>query len=733
MNTTWKARIFQVAAIFALTLLCLTARVSNNDLIGTVRGAGFDTLQRLWPRSADQPQPVRVVDIDEKSLKALGQWPWSRIKVAKLVDQLHSMGAAAVAFDIVFPEPDRLSPKRMLNDENLKEQFSATQPLPDTTNWPDSDAVFAASLANRPTVMAFATSSSEVITGRVPQKTGFAQTGAPAINAPPRLGIITSSLPELEAAAAGSGGINIDLAGEQGVARQIPFLWTDGERFIPSLSVEALRVAQGLDTLLINAAPDTENAIESLRIGELEIPLSERGQFFVYYRHNSPDMYVSAVDVLDPKQRERIQPLLEGHIVFIGTSAVGLLDVRATALGETVPGVSIHAQATEQILAGQFLTRPEWAVGLEYIAVILFGLGIAIIGAVYRPWVTFLAATTGLVAILFATVQAFRGAGILLDATFPIIALTLTFLASVAYRLAVTDKDGRNMRRMFGHYVAPAVLAEIEKNPQALKLGGEVRDVTVMFVDIANFTPLSEKLSPEELVQTVNGLWDACSAPILAEQGTIDKFIGDAVMAFWNAPIAVVDHQARAARAALGIRAGVAAYNAKPEIGQLLVSRNIPPIAVRVGIASGPACVGNMGAQNRFDYSVLGDTVNIAARTEATGKRVRHDILVAGQLHPATTKLAFLPAGHSPMKGKTDVEPIHALMGDEAFAGDASFVTLLKEHSFIVETLAKQPKPRALQTLRQVLDELALHHPLCANYLKTMADRPADFLTATKP
>jgi adenylate cyclase len=727
MTAAWKSRLFQVVAIFGLTLLCLAARVSNNDLIGTVRGAGFDALQRMWPRSLDQPQPVRVVDIDEASLKALGQWPWSRITVAKLVDQLHSMGAAAIAFDIVFPEPDRLSPNRLLNDDDLKAQFAATQDLPDTSKWPDSDAVFAASLANRPTVMAFATSGADAIQGHVPQKTGFAQTGANAIDAPPKLGIITSSLPQLEAAAAGSGGINIDLAGEQGVARQIPFLWTDGQRFLPSLTVEALRVAQGLDTLLINAAPDTENAIETLRIGELEIPLSERGQFYVYYRHNAPDMYVSAADVLNPAKRAAIQPLLEGHIVFIGTSAVGLLDVRATALGETVPGVSVHAQATEQVLAGQFLTRPEWAVGLEYITVLLLGLTIAVIGALYRPWVTFLAATTGLIAILLATVQAFRVAGILLDATFPVIALTLTFLASVAYRLAVTDRDGRNMRRLFGHYVAPTVLAEIEKNPQALKLGGEVRDVTVMFVDIANFTPLSEKLSPEELVQTVNGLWDVCSTPILAEQGTIDKFIGDAVMAFWNAPIAVADHQARAARAALGIRAGVAAYNARTDIGQLLASRNIPPIAVRVGIASGPACVGNMGAQNRFDYSVLGDTVNIAARTEATGKRVQHDILVAGQLHPATQKLAFLPAGHSPMKGKTDVEPIHALMGDETYAQSASFVTLLKEHNFIAEKLARQPKPNVLKPLQHLLDELALHHPLCAKYLHTMALRMEDF------
>jgi adenylate cyclase len=597
----------------------------------------------------------------------------------------------------------------------------------DANTLPDSDTIFAAALSGRPVVTAFASTSGEASTTPLVIKSGFAQTGAPATLAPPLLARIIANLAMLDATSAGVGSMNIDLASEQGVARQIPLLWTDGTRFAPSLSIETLRVAQGASTMLVNAAADTENAIESIRIGEIEIPTAENGMFYVHYRPNPKDLYVSAIDVLTAEKRDALRPFIEGNIVYIGTSAVGLLDVRTTALGETVPGVSIHAQATEQMLSGRFLSRPEWAVALEYIAVLLSGLAIATVGAIYRPWVAFAVAAVCGAAWIALTFYGFKGPGLLFDLTFPLIALTLMSFASAAYRLVITDRDGRTMRRMFGHYVAPSVLADIERNPQNLKLGGEVREVTVMFLDIANFTPLSEKLSPEDLVQTINGLWNACSKSILEHEGTIDKFIGDAIMAFWNAPVPVANHQYHAAIAALGIRKSVEAYNQVDAVASLLKERGIPPIAVRIGLASGPACVGNMGSSERFDYSVLGETVNTAARTESSCKGVGHDILIAGGLHSETLKLAFLTAGHIAMKGKSQLEPIHALIGDEIEHDTTAFTELKHEHDHLALNLADNPKPRALASIRQLLDEVALRHPACARYLRTMADRAGDF------
>jgi adenylate cyclase len=725
MSQTARKRVVQLSWVIFWLFGLLALRVLDPGIIAALRGSGFDQLQRLFPRQLEQPLPVRIVDIDEASLKALGQWPWSRATLAKLVDELTSLGAAAVAFDIVFPEPDRLSPRRIMQDPSLAGMLPATM---DANMLPDYDGIFAAALSGKPVITAFASTSGVTGTTALVIKSGFAQTGAPAIDAPPLLGRITANLPMFDAVSAGVGGINIDLAGEQGVARQIPLLWTDGKRFAPSLSIETLRVAQGVSTMLVNAAPDTDNAIESIRIGDIEIPTAESGMFYVHYRPNPVDLYVSVIDVLTPEKRDVVRPLIEGNIVFIGTSAVGLLDVRTTALGEIVPGVSIHAQATEQMLSGRFLTRPEWAVALEFVALLIGGLAIAAIGAIYRPWAAFAAAITFGNICVATTLYSFKSLGLLFDLTYPVITLTLISLVSAAYRLVITDRDGRNMRRMFGRYVAPSVLADIERNPQNLKLGGEVRDVTVMFLDIENFTPLSEKLSPEELVQTINGLWTACSQSILEHEGTIDKFIGDAIMAFWNAPVPVANHQYHAAKAALGIRKLVEDYNEVETVSKLLKERGIPRIAVRTGLASGLACVGNMGSSDRFDYSVLGETVNTAARTESSCKSIGHDILIAGALHPETQKLAWLNAGRIAMKGKSQPEPVFVVIGDETERDTSGFAELLKEHDHLATKLAEHPKARALASIRQLLDEVALRHPACGPYLRTMADRMQDFI-----
>jgi adenylate cyclase len=724
MTKNSKNRLLQICVSTVFLFCLLWLRLLDPALMSTMRGTGFDTLQRWWPRQNTEAMPVRIVDIDEASLKQLGQWPWSRITLAKIVDRLHGLGAAAIAFDIVFPEADRLSPKQLLADPDISKALSATT---DINALPDSDVIFAAALAQRPTIVAFATSTTGTPSDKLPTKTGFVQTGASAMGAPPQFKYATTNLPSINGAAAGHGGINIDLAGQQGVARNIPFLWSDGKRFVPSLVVEALRVAQGVDTIIVNAAPDTENAIETLRIGDLEIPLSEQGFFPIYFRPDAADLYISAADLLDPVKAEALRPKLEGNIVFIGTSAVGLLDVRTTTLGESVPGVSVHAQAAEQILQGNFLVRPEWLVALELAGTTILGLLIATAAAFVRPISTMAIAVSCLGASLLTSVLAFRGAGLLLDGTFPAFALVLTSLAGIAWRLIVTDSDRRQMRKLFGHYVAPAVLADIENNPQNFKLGGEVREVTVMFLDIENFTPLSEKLSPEELVQTVNGLWNVCSNAILAQQGTIDKFIGDAIMAFWNAPVAVADHQCRAARAALNIRKAVELYNEKPSVRSLLATKGVVPIAVRVGLASGPACVGNMGSEERFDYSVLGETVNTAARTEATCKRIGHDILIAGTLHAATQKLAILPAGHAAMKGISKHEPIFVVFGDELEKASSRFVEFEKQHSHHALNLAQNPKPARRESIRLALHDMALNHPSGEKYLKAMAERPEDF------
>jgi adenylate cyclase len=719
------------ASAFALLLLAALVFVRGIDpgLVSALRGSGFDSLQRLWPREKPEVQMVRVVDIDEASLKALGQWPWPRTQLAKLTNELIELGAAAVTFDIVFPEQDRMSPRHILADPQVAATLPATSPPVDYAALPDNDEIFATAIAGRPVILAFASSGAGTpAEARV--KSGFAQTGLDAINAPPRLANTTGNIAMLDMAATGIGSINIDLGKDEGVARQIPFLWSDGNRFYPSLAVETLRVAQGADTLLLHASAETQNALESLVIGDLEVPLSETGMFHVYYRPTTADLSISAARVISGTDREALRPLVEGHVVFVGTSAVGLLDVRTTALGETVAGVTIHAQAAEQILSGTFLTRPEWAVGAEMYGIVIAGLALVALTRKLRPTSSLLIFAAIATAILFGTAWAFRSAGLLFDATYPLLALTATFLSSIAMKLLVTDRQGRQMRGAFAQYVAPAVLAEIERNPQSLKLGGEMRDVTVMFVDIENFTPLSERLDPVNLVSVVNRLLDAGSKAILAEKGTIDKYIGDAIMAFWNAPIALEDHQYHAARAAIGIRKAVAALNDEPDLHRLLQERGAPRLAVRVGLASGPACVGNMGSSERFDYSVLGETVNTAARTEATCKSIGFDIAIAGTLQGRTASLATLYAGSLPMKGKSLPEPVHILLEDETHATGENFQRFRKTYDELIEKIAKSKKPSAL--VQSLFKELADQHPVLAPYLAKLLKRTADFSPSIK-
>ena len=684
-SKAWPGILLGLLVLAGFTLL----RGYDPTLTVAMRNAGFDGLQRLWPRQTDNTLPVRIVDIDEASLARLGQWPWPRNLLAQLVDELGRLGAAVVAFDILFPEPDRLSPSRLIDDPALVKALGPELGEKLKATLPDNDAAFVTSMSEMKVVLAFANSTSSTRKEGT-RKTGFAQTGLTTLGAPPQIRGIVGNIPALEAAAAGIGGINLDLGNEQGVARQVPTLWSDGKDFYPSLVLESLRVAQGAGTIIVNGSERIDNAIDSIRVGAFEIPVADNSLFAIHYRPENRETYVSAYRVISGEERAALAPLLEGHIVLVGTSSAGLLDSRATSLGTVVPGVSVHAQALEQIITGSYLTRPDWAAGAEIVALAALGLAVVLIAMLWTPLAGTLAALASIGLLAAASIYAFRAMGVLFDATLPAAALIVTAATTLAFRLLVTDKDRRMLRNAFGHFVSSSVLAEIESNPEALKLGGEVREVTVMFVDIRNFTPLSEKLDPETLVFVVNTLLDRWSEAIIAEGGTIDKYIGDAIMAFWNAPVARPDHQYHAARAALGIRHALARINEDPEILRLLQPAGMWPLRNGVGISTGSACVGNMGSKERFDYSVVGETVNVAARAESASKAVGFDIVVTGDLDAATRRLATLEAGSVAMKGKSSATPITIIVGDEALAGSAAFAALQTLHADLAGVM-RQP------------------------------------------
>ena len=654
----WRRRLaallFGAAVVAALVLL----RAADPFPVQVARETTFDLFQQIRPRPAPADLPVRIVSIDEASLAAVGQWPWSRQTMATIATRLTELGAGAIVFDILFSEPDRLSP---------------TAPAGAAT---DYDEQFARALAGGPTVLVM--SRSVMGAAAPPSKAGLAMTGNGALALVPPLGGVAAPLPVLTEAAAGLGVASLDREGA-GVARRLPLLWAEDTAPRPTLAIEALRVAQGVSTLVVLGDATGAGTVTGLRVGQFDVPTGPAGEMWLYYRDLPASTYVSAQDLLADDYAD-LAPQLSGHIVRVGASAAGLLDIRASPLGQTVPGVSIHLQALEQMLTGTFLHRADWVGGLELLVIAVSGLAIVLVLLLTGPLVGLL--FSGTIAALAAAAGwiAFSRFGVLLDPSFALFAALVAYAAMAFFQFAVTDADKRRIRRAFAHYVEPSLLTQIEANAGLLKLGGDVREMTVMFSDVRNFTALSERTAPATLVGILNRLFAGLGAAIIANKGTIDKFMGDAIMAFWNAPVDVPRHARRACEAALDMRAALRRLNAE--------AASVEPIAIGIGISTGPALVGNMGFEARFDYSCIGDTVNVASRIEGACKTVCYDILVTAETRAAAPELAFLAAGSVLLKGISQPEPIHLLVGPDTLASSDAFLALAAAHEALLAAWA---------------------------------------------
>ncbi|NLS16269.1 adenylate/guanylate cyclase domain-containing protein [Rhizobium sp. P40RR-XXII] len=659
-----------LAIVTALT----TLRASDPQLLRLARDLTFDQYQRLVPRTFEN-QPVRVIDIDETSLREFGQWPWPRNRIAALVDRLSDMGASAIAFDVLFAEPDRLSPRNVVRD------VTGIDPAL-LGKLPDNDEIFSQSLSGRPVVLGFGLSNEGNYLP--PVKAGFAYTGETPFGAPPAIKAATPLQPQLQANAAGLGHISLNPGASSAVVRAVPLFLSDGKQLYPNLALEALRVAQGASTYVLDAAPNTPNTLTRVKIGNFVVPVTAAGELWLYVSPDTAERYISAAKVLSPGDASAdIRTAIEGSIVFVGTSASGLQDVRTTALGENVPGVSIHAQIVEQILSGRFLSRPDWADGLEILFIAVLGSLLVILTTFVNPAVALACGLQITLLALVASWFAFLYGGFLFDPLAPIVAGSITHFAATAFRFLVTDREHRDVRRAFGHYLSPSLLHRIEHTRNALRLGGDERELTVMFVDVRNFTQISEEMTPSAVVAFLNTLLDALSYHVIANDGTLDKFIGDSIMAFWNAPVDVSDHAGKAIRAALGMRETLARLNKGDAFGFGDERR----VGIGIGIHTGLACVGNMGAETRFNYSAVGDAVNIAARIESACKDVNFDILVSEPTASLLPDCALLEAGALTLKGKSMRTKLFAVVGDARLARSTEFAELQSMHTQLIAAL----------------------------------------------
>ncbi len=714
----WRRALLPVVGV-ALVLLLLALRIADPFPVQVAREIGFDVFQRLAPRPVAD-LPVRVVDIDEASLASLGQWPWPRDRLAQLTDRLAELGAAVIAFDMLFAEPDRMSPRRI----------AAELPGIDPATLPDHDARFAEALATTPSVLGLALARAGAGARPLPPsgpKGGFAISGADPRAGLPLLAPATVPLPALGDAAAGLGVLSLDSSSAAAAVRKLPLLWTDGTAIYPTLSLEALRLALGISGIVVLADPAAEGYVEAVRLGDFTIPTTSSGDLWLHYSRPRPDVSLSARDLLGGDYR-RFADRIEGHIVLIGTSAAGLLDLHYTTLGDNLPGVEIHAQAIEQILSSSYLTRPDWVQGLEWLVFLAFGLTLVAVVLWLGPVAGLLAGALALGLSVALSWWMFRSSGHLLDPSFPLIGLTLLYLGLVFLRFLTTDAARRQIRRAFGYYVAPSLLDEIERNGDRLKLGGETRRITVMFTDLRGFTALGEQLPPQRLLGVLNTLFGALGAEIVGRLGTIDKFIGDAIMAFWNAPVDVADHERRALEAALGMRARLAALNAADAFGLVAEGRSPTRLGIGIGIAAGEAVVGNMGLETRFDYSALGDTVNIASRIESACPVIGYDILVAPALAEAAPDFACLAAGSIALKGKSERLSLFLLVGPPALAATSAFSLLRLSHTELLALMARGADiTGALAECRALARQV---EPGLESFYVRLSDRAADFAGA---
>jgi adenylate cyclase len=674
-------RVWRLLPLLIL-VLAVIVRVADPHLVERLRLNVFDEYQKLAPRPYID-SPVRIIDIDERSIEMLGQWPWPRTRIAALIKRLREMGAATVAFDVLFAEPDSTSPNNILPAwGTLPDAAQASQLARIIGELPDHDRVLADAIGTVPTVLGMMFTNEGVARRRPRVLWGIAVAGD---DPRPFLTAFDNSipnLPELETAAAGQGSFN-SAADSDGIIRHLPILLrlrmgdSVTTEVYPAIAAEALRVAQGATTYVLrtsgaagNTAFGESTGITNIRIGRIDVPTDRHGHIWLRDTGHVPQRFVPAWQIFEEGfDAGRI----EGQILLIGTSAAGLRDIRTTPLSSNMAGVEIHAQAIEQMLLGVSLERPDWMTGAEIVWLLAFGLVIAILIPRWGAAWCALIAAGGIVLAIVASWAAFIELDWLVDPIYPSLIALLLYLTQSFLLFLQTEADRRHVRGAFSRYLSPALVDKLAQDPSLLKLGGEIREMTILFSDIRGFTAISETMEADELTRFMNAYLTPMTEIILAQGGTIDKYMGDAIMAFWNAPLDDPDHARHAASAAIGMLARLEALNA--EWRAAAQARNMPAISIGIGLNTGPCCVGNMGSLQRFDYSVLGDAANVASRLEGQSKTYGVPVVAGESTVLQAPALAWLELDLVRVVGKDRPIRIFALLGDDTAAQSAWFAT----------------------------------------------------------
>ncbi|WP_418185401.1 CHASE2 domain-containing protein [Aliarcobacter vitoriensis] len=544
-------------------------------------------------------QNVVIVDIDEASIKNFGQWPWSRDKLSKIIENLTLSNVAVVGMDIVFAEEDRTSPKQIAKKLNIKSDLE------------DYDLEFAITVENSPVILGYSfdlsNDNSSKETPSIPavfveknkqnNQNFMIEAKGTVLN-----------LPILQNSSYSSGFFNI-IPDESGIIRSVPLFISFDDILYPSLALEMIRVLNDTQRVFINY---DETGISNIVIDDIIIPTDRFGRMFINYRGAEKSFkYISAKDVYE--NNFQIEDVKE-KIVLFGTSAAGLFDLRATPFDSVFPGVEVHANIIDNILDGDFIHKASYLDGLNIIIIFLLSFIVVILITYSHFYLKPIIFFIFILSFIILSYKLLFDFGVILNIVFPLLTIVLASVLSLIFDYFYNIRSEKAIKVKFASKVSKNVMDDILKNIDKNEFSAKSKEVTIFFSDIRGFTNISEKLDAKELISFLNRYMQPMSEIIIKYQGTIDKFIGDAIMAYWNAPIDIKNH------CDLALKASLEQLEVLEKLNVELQKENLPKIDIGIGLNTGTVIVGEMGSSLRSDYTVIGDTINLGSRVESLCK-----------------------------------------------------------------------------------------------------------------
>lgn len=590
---------------------------------------------------------IVIVDIDEKSLNQLGQWPWPRDQVAQLLDKLTQMGTGMIGLDVVFAEPDNSSPKRVF--ERLGRE---------TSGLPDFDLALANTIGRTPTITGyvFIQAPDEIAPGPLPtSRAMILERNKPEQDYLFQPYRAVLNLPLIENNAYSSGYFN-SVPDADGVVRSVPLVMKYQQMLFPALSLEMMRVMLESRRIEVNYE---NNGVSQVSLADLTIPTDANGQMLINFRGPAFSYpYISAAEILNG---EVSKAALAGKIVLLGTSASGLMDLRTTPFDSVYPGVEVHATAIDNMLNQNFLSQPMWTLGADLmtlmVGLVLIGLTLIFTGSL----LSFATAALITIGLVGGHYYLLISQGLVLNTVVPLISFVVLFGLGTVVNYFFESRQKSRIRKRFAQKVSPAVVDELINHADDVTLEGKEQEVTIFFSDIRGFTTLSEKMgSARALIDLLNRYMTPMVDIITQRQGTVDKFIGDAIMAYWNAPVQIDRH------ADIALAASVEQILALETLNATLVEEQLPAIDIGIGLNTGVAVVGEMGSMGRSDYTCIGDPVNLASRAEGlckpySAKIVLTEFTLSALAEPDRFQIRFLDKVR--VKGKTQPVAIYECFG----------------------------------------------------------------------